>query len=233
MTDAVLPVHVAIIMDGNGRWAQAQNRERTYGHRRGVEMVREIVKASAECGIRMLTLFTFSSENWNRPRNEVQTLLQLFTSALGKYLDELIANEVRLRFIGSRTGLKAGLVKRIEEAEGATARLGRLQLNIALNYGGRRDIAEACLALNSADGGGEMEKRIADYLSTASVGDVDLMIRTGGEHRLSNFLLWQSAYAELYFTDTLWPEFDKGELLKALDWFAKRERRFGAVHAAG
>ncbi len=234
MTDRVCPAHVAIVMDGNGRWAESHNRERTCGHRKGVEVVREIVKASVEYGVRALTLFTFSSENWKRPQVEVRTLLMLFSASLHKYLDELMENEVRLRFIGDRARLAGKLSKEIANAERATAGMRQLQLNIALSYGGRWDIAHACEKLMREGSGsaldcGQIEAAIGRQLAHSSVGDVDLLIRTGGENRLSNFLLWQSAYAELYFTDTLWPDFDKRKYLDAIKWFGQRDRKFGTV----
>lgn len=234
MSNRVCPTHIAIVMDGNGRWAESNNRERTYGHRKGVEVVREIVKASVEYGVRVLTLFTFSSENWKRPQLEVQTLLMLFSSSLHKYLGELIENGVQLRFIGDRTRLTDKLSDEIDNAEQMTEDMRRLQLNIALSYGGRWDIAYACEKLmqeNPADilDCDRIESAIGRHLASGSVGDVDLLIRTGGENRLSNFLLWQSAYAELYFTDTLWPDFDKHKLLDAIKWFGERERKFGTI----
>ena len=234
MADLIRPSHVAIIMDGNGRWAKSRNRERTYGHRKGVEVVRETVKASVEYGVRNLTLFTFSSENWKRPQLEVRTLLTLFSSSLNKYLDELIENKVRLRFIGNHDHLSDKLLNDMRDAEEATKDMRQLYLNIALSYGGRWDIAQACQVLirgHTADAldCGQIERAIDQHLADAGAGDVDLLIRTGGEYRLSNFFLWQSAYAELYFTDTLWPDFDKQKYLEALEWFGWRERKFGEV----
>ena len=229
----MLPNHIAIIMDGNGRWAKMRKRERTYGHRQGVETVRAVVRASREIGIKNLSLFTFSSENWQRPKLEVQALFKLFTGALNKYLDELIENEVCLRFIGDRSELDNTLIKKIRSAEEATSEFQNLRLNIALNYGGRWDIANAFRTLMQSERPDnnceQIEQQLNRYFEQSSVGDVDLLIRTAGEQRISNFFLWQCAYAELYFTDKLWPEFTKEDLNNAVEWFASRERKFGTV----
>lgn len=221
--------HVAVIMDGNGRWANRRGKSRVFGHRRGVEAAREIVRASAEFGVSALTLFAFSTENRRRPSPEVSALITLFAEALRKEIEELIENGVRLKFIGDLSFFDRGFLREVHEAEAKTEGLARLQLNVAANYSGRWDIANAVSlalasgALGAADAR-EIGRLLPDYLA---VRDVDLLIRTGGERRISNFLLWQSAYAELYFTDVLWPDFGKAEYAEALDWYALRERRFG------
>ncbi len=224
------PGHVAVIMDGNRRWANELGKARISGHRRGVESAREIVRASAEFGVSTLTLFAFSTENRQRPRLEVSALMELFTDALREEIDELVKNHVRLKFLGDLSFFRGGFLDGIREAEAKTRDLDGLRLNVAVNYSGRWDIANAVLsALNarvlSADTACEtFERLLPGYLNT---GDVDLLIRTGGERRISNFLLWQSAYAELYFTDTLWPDFNREHYAVAFDWYANRERRFG------
>ena len=228
-----IPHHVAIIMDGNGRWAQRRGLPRPAGHQAGAEAVRRVVEESVRLGVRVLTLFAFSSENWRRPRHEVSLLMDLFFRALKRELPRLKANGVRLRIIGDRTAFSDRLQQRMGDAEAATAGGDRLLLQIAANYGGRWDIAQAARALARAAAAGELdpdsidEGRVAAALSFADAGDPDLLIRTGGEQRLSNFLLWQSAYAELFFTDMLWPDFDAPAYARVLQGFAGRQRRFG------
>jgi undecaprenyl diphosphate synthase len=228
-----LPRHVAIIMDGNGRWAQRRGLPRPAGHQAGAEAVRRVVEESVRSGVRVLTLFAFSSENWRRPRHEVALLMDLFFRALKRELPRLKANGVRLRIIGDRTAFSDRLQQRMGDAETATAGGDRLLLQVAANYGGRWDITQAARALARAVRARELdpeaidEDRFAAALSFADAGDPDLLIRTGGEQRLSNFLLWQSAYAELYFTDTLWPDFDAAAYAQVLQAFAGRQRRFG------
>jgi len=228
-----LPRHVAVIMDGNGRWARAQGKPRHAGHRAGVRSVRATVEAAAEHGVECLTLFAFSSENWARPEEEVSSLMSLFLEALRREVAELHQNNVRLRFIGAREQLSEGLIGRIRAAEEKTARNTGLVLNVAVAYGGRwdvvnaardiaRDVASGSLAPEAVD-----EDTLAARLQLAGLPDADLLIRTGGEQRISNFLLWNLAYAELYFTDVLWPDFDKAEFAAALDWFARKQRRYG------
>lgn len=220
-------------MDGNGRWARARNKPRHAGHRAGVRSVRATVEAAAERGIECLTLFAFSSENWRRPEEEVSNLMGLFVEALRREVDELHRNNVRLRFIGARQQLKPGLVRKISAAEAKTAGNSGLLLNVAVAYGGRWDIVEAAkrLATDVANGTLSLaaidESTFADRLQLAGAPDADLLIRTGGEERISNFLLWNLAYAELYFTDVLWPAFDKDEFGKALAFFAGKQRRYG------
>jgi undecaprenyl diphosphate synthase len=228
-----LPAHVAVIMDGNGRWATKRGMPRVAGHRKGADSVRSLIRACASRGISYLTLFAFSSENWRRPQPEVSRLMELFVSALDKDVTELHQNNVRFRVIGDRTGLEKPIVQKITSGEELTASNTGLKLNVAINYGGRWDILEACRKLALLATEGEIEVNalqiddIGSQLSTAGMPEPDLFIRTGGEHRISNFLLWQLAYTELYFTDVLWPDFDDQEFDKALDSYASRQRRFG------
>jgi undecaprenyl diphosphate synthase len=225
-----VPRHVAIIMDGNGRWAKKRFLPRVAGHVKGVETVREVVRASIEAGIEYLTLFAFSSENWRRPADEVGLLMQLFMNALRQEVDKLQRNGVRLRVIGDRGRFDPALQELIDAAESATAGNRRLHLSIAANYGGRWDILQAVnrLALDQPERAGAwQEADLEPYLATAFAPEPDLFIRTGGEERISNFLLWQLAYAEFYFTPTLWPEFDAVALQDAIASYQRRERRFG------
>ena len=228
-----MPRHIAIIMDGNGRWAKLLGKSRIYGHRMGVKSTRRVVELAVEYQIPELTLYTFSSENWSRPSMEVNALLRLFKETLAAELDDLIKNQVRVRFIGDISAFDESIVEKIIHAEKITAKLDKLRLNIALNYGGRWDIANAVKYLygqnQELSDHSTIQAKICEYLRCNSVGNVDLMIRTGGESRISNFLLWQSAYAELYFSEILWPDFRRAEFLKALDWFSLRQRRFGGV----
>ena len=231
--DKLVPRHIAIIMDGNGRWAELRGKSRIYGHRIGVKSTRETVELAVEYQIPELTLYTFSSENWSRPSIEVNALLKLFKETLAAELDDLIKNQVRLHFIGDISAFDKAIKREIANAEEATAKLGKLRLNIALNYGGRWEIANAVQDLYSQgqnlSDNSTIQTKISEHLKRNSVGDVDLMIRTGGEFRISNFLLWQNAYAELYFSETFWPDFHREEFVKALDWFRRRQRRFGGV----
>lgn len=227
------PQHVAIIMDGNGRWARARMLPRAIGHREGVKSVQRVVEACIDRGIGALTLFAFSSENWQRPSEEVSLIMNLFVNTLKKEVDALDRNNVRLRFIGERDAFSDSLRRLISQSEQQTADNRRLDLVIAANYGGQWDITEACrkLAQRVADGSLQpLDIQGEDIRNALSMPDLpmpDLFIRTGGERRISNFLLWQLAYTELYFTDLLWPEFDAGEFDKALAWYANRQRRFG------
>jgi undecaprenyl diphosphate synthase len=232
-TPHTLPQHIAIIMDGNGRWAQKRHMPRTVGHAKGAAGVKALVEYCAKQGIKCLTLFAFSTENWGRPADEVSTLMGLFVQYLEKEMVALAAAGVRLKVIGDVAGFPAELQTRIHAAEAATQRNQAITLCVAANYGGQWDMVQAVKnwqvanpALNASQ---LTQDQLAQHLSTAGMPDVDLLIRTGGEQRISNFLLWQAAYAELYFTDTLWPDFDQAELNKALHWFATRERRFGQV----
>ncbi|MEH3086761.1 MAG: polyprenyl diphosphate synthase [Xylophilus ampelinus] len=225
-----VPHHVAIVMDGNGRWATRRFLPRVAGHKQGVTALRRCVRASAERGVQVLTVFAFSSENWNRPADEVSGLLELLVLALSREVPQLQADGVRLHFVGERRGLSARLVHGLEQAERATAGNSRLVLNVCFNYGGRWDIAQAAQAL-AARGEPITEASLDRAMALAHVPDPDLVIRTGGEQRISNFLLWQSAYSEFFFSDKLWPEFDEAALDAALAAYAGRERRFGQTSA--
>lgn len=226
--NAMKPEHVAIVMDGNGRWATQRFLPRVAGHRQGVESLRRCVQACTERGIRMLTVFAFSSENWTRPVDEVAGLMGLMSTALANEVASLQRNGVRIRFVGDVTPLSARLRDGLLQAELATAGNQRLLLNVCFNYGGRWDIARAAAAL-AERGVAITEASLSQELSLSDLPDPDLIVRTGGEQRLSNFLLWQAAYAELYFTEKLWPEFDETELDAAIAAFAQRERRFGGL----
>jgi undecaprenyl diphosphate synthase len=227
-----VPRHVAIIMDGNGRWARQRRLPRFAGHRRGVEAVRTVVRACAERGVEYLTLFAFSSENWRRPPEEVALLMQLFLGALEKEVAKLHRNGIRLKVIGDRSPFDARIQRLIAEGEALTAANSGLTLTIAANYGGRWDILQALSRLAASNPaavarGAVREEDLAPFLATAYAPEPDLFIRTGGEQRVSNFLLWQMAYTELYFTDTLWPDFDAAALEAAFASYRRRERRFG------
>jgi len=228
-----LPRHVAIIMDGNGRWAKKRHQPRVAGHRAGVENVRSLVQQCVETGIECLTLFAFSSENWRRPPAEVRLLMDLFVSALREEMRRLHENGVRLAVIGDRTVFSSRLQAAIAEAEALTRHNARLKLNVAANYGGRWDITEAARGLAEEVRAGRLEpsaitpELLGARLSLAGLPEPDLFIRSGGEQRISNYLLWQLAYTELHFTDCLWPDFDRAEFTKALDSYASRQRRFG------
>lgn len=229
------PVHVAIIMDGNGRWATARGLPRIAGHKRGAEAVRETVRAAGELGISYLTLFGFSSENWKRPAAEVQDLMGLLRLYLRSEIAELNRNGVRFRVVGDRSRLAADTNVLIDEAEATTASNAGLTLTLALSYGGRQDIVQAARRLAVEAAAGRLdpaaidEELFAQYLFTADIPDPDLLIRTSGEMRISNFLLWQCAYAELAFLDVLWPDFTKDHLERALNDFQGRERRWGGI----
>ncbi len=229
-----LPRHVAIIMDGNGRWASARSLPRAAGHARGAEAARAAVKAATEFGIEILTLYTFSSENWRRSAEEVDDLLGLLRYYLGRELDDMHRNGVRLRMIGERDRLPADLRERIAHAEALTAGNDAILVQVAVSYGGRDEIVRAARRLAEEGAAGRLrsgdidEAAFAARLDTAGIPDPDLMVRTGGEMRISNFLLWQAAYAEFFFTDRLWPEFAKADLEAALTAFSRRERRYGA-----
>ncbi|KKW66911.1 UDP diphosphate synthase [Lampropedia cohaerens] len=218
--------HVAIVMDGNGRWAQKRLLPRLAGHKRGVDALRRCVALCGERGVRVLTVFAFSSENWNRPEEEVNGLMSLMANALTKEVASLQEHGVRLYCVGERAGLSAKVCEGLEQAQQATAGNSRLILNVCFNYGGRWDIAQAARRL-CAEGKPITEETLGRAMALAHVPDPDLLIRTGGELRLSNFLLWQAAYAELFFTPTLWPDFDAADLDAALASFAQRQRRFG------
>ena len=234
---ATVPRHVAIIMDGNGRWAQQRHRPRLVGHRAGARAVKRCVEFCLERGIGALTLFAFSSENWNRPAEEVGGLMKLFLGALEREVDELHRLGARLRFIGERDRFDAAILARMQAAEALTAGNDRLHLNIAASYGGRQEIAAAARALAAEVAAGRLRPDQIDTaaldsrMALADLPPPDLFIRTGGELRISNFLLWQLAYTELWFTDALWPDVDEALLQSALADYAGRERRFGLTSA--
>lgn len=229
----LIPEHIAIIMDGNGRWAKQRNQPRVFGHRQGVESVRSIVEHCARLEIAHLTIFAFSSENWNRPPTEVKLLLKLLAKVLGDDLVRLHNNDIRLDILGDLSAFPDKLQTKIAKAIALTDNNNGLNLNIAVNYGGRWDIAQAAQRLAQQVKTGAMavqdinEGTLSAAMSTAAIPDPDLLIRTGGELRISNFLLWQSAYAELYFTETYWPDFNEAALHTALAWYAGRQRRYG------
>lgn len=225
-----IPRHIAMIMDGNGRWAKKRHFPRVMGHKRGLETVREMVKACIERGVGFLTLFAFSSENWRRPEEEVSFLMQLFMLALENEVSKLHQNGVRLKIIGDLSRFDAKLVDMVRRSEALTAGNGKLTLTIAANYGGRWDIMHAVQGMlrdRPELATGFEEADLQPYLSMPDAPEPDLFIRTGGEQRISNFLLWQLAYTELYFTDVLWPDFASAELDKAIHSYQQRERRFG------
>ncbi len=229
------PQHVAIIMDGNGRWARSRGLPRAAGHRSSMKVVRKIVEECVQRKLGYLTLFAFSSENWRRPPDEVGMLMNLFLDALDREVADLHRNQVRLSFIGDRDLLGAELARRMHNAEQLTAGNSGLRLFVAMAYGGRWDLTQACRSLAADVASGTLaaadidETRVAERLALAGVPDPDLLIRTGGERRISNFLLWNLAYTELYFTDALWPEFSAAHLDEAFESFARRERRFGKI----
>jgi undecaprenyl diphosphate synthase len=233
---SAVPRHVAVIMDGNGRWATARHLPRVAGHSRGVDAVRAAVEQAGRRGIEYLTLFAFSSENWKRPQDEVSTLMRLFVSALQKEVGRLDEQGVRLRVVGELGAFDRQLQALIRDAERATAGNSRMHLTVCASYGGRWDIVASVRSLiASADDPRALartlsEAQLAEHLGLAYAPDPDLLIRTGGEQRISNFLLWQCAYSELYFTHTLWPDFDAAAFDAALAWFATRERRFGQIN---
>ncbi len=229
------PNHVAIIMDGNGRWAKARGLPRVAGHRRGAEAVRRVVRGAGELGIPILTLFAFSTENWTRPADEVNDLMGLLRHYLRSELEELLKNGARLRVVGDREGLPRDIVRDISDAEGMTRANSRIDVNLCINYGARAEIVRAVRSLARQAAKGRLSPDLIDEnlfereLLTAGVPDPDLLIRTSGEQRISNFLLWQCAYAELVFVDTLWPDFGKEHLEQAIAEFRRRERRYGGV----
>ncbi|MFC0309151.1 polyprenyl diphosphate synthase [Gallibacterium trehalosifermentans] len=230
-----IPQHVAIIMDGNGRWAKQKGKLRVFGHRNGAQAVRRAVYYAAKTGIKYLTLYAFSSENWQRPEHEVNALMDLFMRMLDLEVGKLHKNNIRLKVLGNISRFSDGLQKRIRHAEELTQHNTQLTLNIAANYGGCWDILQATKRVCAEVQAGKLdlqqldETKFADYLTTAEQPMVDLLIRTSGEQRISNFLLWQVAYAELYFTEVLWPDFSEMEFEAALDFYQQRERRFGSL----
>ena len=235
LSSEVLPQHIAIIMDGNGRWAKERGKPRVFGHKKGVDAVRKTITTAAKLGIKAVTLFAFSSENWRRPEDEVGLLMELFITVLSSEVKRLHKNNLRLRIIGDVTRFNPRLQRKIEQAEELTRHNTGLVLNVAANYGGKWDITQAAKQLAQQVANGELtpedidESKMAQYISMSDLPDVDLLIRTSGECRISNFLLWQLAYAEMYFTPVYWPEFGEDSLVEAISWFVNRERRFGCT----
>ena len=229
-----IPRHVAIVMDGNGRWAKKRFMPRFFGHKQGVDSLVRCVQACSDRGVEYLTVFAFSSENWKRPEEEISGLLGLVLVAVSKYLRKLAEKGVRIRIVGDRAAVNDKVRAAWDEAEGATAHNSRITLSVAFNYGGRWDIVQACRQAVAQGLQPEQidEHKLSSLMALAHAPDPDLFIRTGGEVRISNFLLWQVAYAELYFTECLWPDFDEAQLDAALAAYAGRERRFGDVRAA-
>ena len=233
--DLIVPTHVAIIMDGNGRWANARGLPRVAGHQRGADSVRVAIESAIKYGVRYLTLYSFSSENWKRPADEVGDLMGLLRRYLRSEINELHQNGVRLRMIGERSDLSSDIVDLIEECEKRTAGNTRLDLIIALSYGGRMEIVNAVKAIVEMSVTGDLsqdqinENLLESYLDTSGIPDPDLLIRTSGEKRISNFLLWQLSYAEFIFLDTMWPDFKEKDFTSAISEFGRRERRFGAT----
>jgi undecaprenyl diphosphate synthase len=230
-----MPTHIAIIMDGNGRWARKRGLPRVAGHRSGIQAVREVVEGAAELGISVLTLYAFSVENWKRPRAEVSTLMQLLKEYLNKEIENLRQNNIQFRTLGRTDELDASVQRELEKGIQKTASNTGMIFNVALNYGGRAEIIDAVnrVLRNGAKSNGEgiTEGEFSKYLYTAGLPDPDLLIRTSGELRISNFLLWQIAYAEIWVTDTLWPDFAKQHLYEAIVAFQKRERRYGGLQS--
>jgi undecaprenyl diphosphate synthase len=226
MSSSAIPHHIAIVMDGNGRWATRRYLPRVAGHKRGLDALRACVRHCGERGVRVLTVFAFSSENWNRPAEEVSGLMELLAVALSREVPQLHAEGVRIHFVGNRAALSEKVRAGLAQAEAATAANQRLVFNICFNYGGRWDIAQAAAGL-AEKGQAITEASLDRAMALAHVPDPDLLIRTGGEQRISNFLLWQAAYSELYFSDKLWPDFDEAAIDEAIADYAGRERRFG------
>jgi undecaprenyl diphosphate synthase len=230
-----IPVHVAITTDGNGRWAERRNLPRIFGHKKGAKVLRETVILCKDLGIGYLTVFSFSTENWQRPKNEVDGLMLLFAEVLERELPGLVENDVKLNLIGNRKGMPEDVLKIFENAEFKTTRCKSLVFNVAFNYGSRQEILEAALNLSDDICKNKLNRNLVDtkifsnYLYTKCIPDPDLLIRTSGEYRISNFLLWQIAYTELYFTKTLWPDFNKKTFFKAIASYQKRTRRFGGL----
>ncbi|MFI3298261.1 MAG: polyprenyl diphosphate synthase [Rikenellaceae bacterium] len=226
MKSSLIPHHVAIIMDGNGRWAAKEGKERVEGHTKGVEALRRAVQVARKQGVRYLTVYAFSTENWGRPQQEVDAIMELFSRVVIKEAKELAQNNIALRFIGDTKALSTALQEQIVEVE-SMGIIAEMTLVVAINYSARWDIMQATQRLVNSTVQDIKEEDFKAHLSTAKFPDVDLVIRTSGEQRLSNFLLWESSYAELYFTERLWPEFDKNDFNAALEWYVDRDRRFG------
>ncbi|MCA6071800.1 MAG: isoprenyl transferase [Endomicrobium sp.] len=225
----MIPVHVAIIMDGNGRWAERRSLPRAFGHKQGVKTVKRIVKAAGSLGVKVLTLYAFSTENWKRPRTEIKTLFSLLEQFIKKELEELNNSSVKLRILGDLSKFPENLKAEIENACEITSKNTGLELNVALNYGARQELLHAFEEMLRQDIKKPTEELVSSFLYTAGQPDPDLLIRTSGELRMSNFLLWQIAYSEIYITDKLWPDFTQHDLENAIAEFKKRERRFGGI----
>ncbi|NNU43292.1 di-trans,poly-cis-decaprenylcistransferase [Ramlibacter sp. B156] len=226
-TARTVPHHIAIVMDGNGRWATKRFLPRVAGHKKGLDVLRACVRHCGDLGVKVLTVFAFSSENWNRPADEVSGLMELLAAALSREVPQLQAEGVRIHFVGDRSALSEKVRSGLAQAEALTAGNHRLVFNVCFNYGGRWDITQAAAQLAARGGEAITELSLSRAMALAHVPDPDLVIRTGGELRISNFLLWQAAYSELYFSDKLWPEFDAAALDKAIADYSRRERRFG------
>jgi undecaprenyl diphosphate synthase len=230
-----IPKHVAIILDGNGRWAKKRMMPRQYGHAKGAGVVEQICEDAYNLGIHYLTVYAFSTENWNRPDNEVKVLMDIFSNYMVEKLEKVGQKNMKIRFIGERSRLDAAMIQKINDLEQSTKENTGLNFTVALNYGSRDEMIRAMRKVAEDVKSGVLqpeeitEQTYASYLDTAELPDPDLMIRTSGEQRLSNYLLWQSAYTELYFTDVLWPDFRKQDLEKAIEWYNQRDRRFGKV----
>lgn len=230
-----IPTHVAIIMDGNGRWAQAQGEERIFGHQNGVQAVRNAIEAAAELGVKYLTLYTFSTENWNRPKEEINALMDLLISAVDKEFDNLMKNQIRLKAIGNSQDLPKNTYNKLSDAIEKTKHNKGLTVVLALSYSARWELTDTMKRIGNALKDGSIsvdqinENLIQSFLCTQNIPDPDILIRTGKEQRISNFLLWQIAYTELFFLDTLWPDFTKNDFLKVVQEFQTRERRFGKI----
>ena len=235
LSSEALPQHIAIIMDGNGRWAKERGKPRVFGHKKGVDAVRKTISTAAKLDIKAVTLFAFSSENWRRPEDEVGLLMELFITVLSAEVKRLHKNNIRLRIIGDKTRFSQRLQKKIAQAEELTRNNTGMTLNVAANYGGKWDITQAAKVLAQQVEQGELapeditEDMMSNHVAMSDLPDVDLLIRTSGECRISNFLLWQLAYAEMYFTPIYWPEFGEDSLIEAISWFVNRERRFGCT----
>lgn len=228
-----VPQHVAIIMDGNGRWAKSKGLDRIYGHREGVDSVDKVMEAASDLGVKFITLYAFSTENWNRPEQEVSALMEILSQALKKYIEKISANNVRLLVVGDKSRLSELTLSNLSEAEQLTAGNTGLTMVLAISYSSRWEIVEAVKKIAAEAKAGSLnvdeidEKVFSDHLATAGIPDPDLLIRTSGEQRISNFLMWQLSYSELYFTPTSWPEFKKEQFFEAIIDYQKRERRFG------
>lgn len=231
MTASRKPQHIAVIMDGNGRWAKARGKNRTAGHRKGVDSVLKTIKHCAKLGIDYLTMYTFSTENWSRPKREVNILMRLFSQLLDKEVPELYKNNVRIFFAGRRSRLKKELIEKMEHAESLTKKNDGLTLILAIDYGGRQEIVDA--VKKACSSGNDMDSLTVEdfrqYLYLPDIPDPDIIIRTANEMRISNYLIWQAAYAEIYVTDKFWPDFDEKELEAAIEAYGKRERKFGSI----